>query len=211
MSFGNIYKIPFSATLTTNPCDLVGILAPSNSQVVCANSSLAPCRPRSRRANCSRSRSSGVQQPRARVPRSRRCSSCRRHRRRPWWRVVGDRTIVWLGVDGVGNADPHRQLVAAFQSYMYCQDDPAMRPRCDVSQRLHIRLQPQHSFGHRRHCDHPRNRSSDERIAFEPGRLLLSGFRRVMTVPLDDGLRTISAQYARARARVSRGLSFETA
>ena len=27
MSFGNLYKIPFSATLTTNPCDLVGILA----------------------------------------------------------------------------------------------------------------------------------------------------------------------------------------
>ena len=23
---------------------------------------------------------------------------------------------------------------------MYCQDDPAMRPRCDVNQRLHIQL-----------------------------------------------------------------------
>ena len=34
MSFGNIFKIPFSATVTTNPADLVGILAPSNSQVV---------------------------------------------------------------------------------------------------------------------------------------------------------------------------------
>ena len=29
---------------------------------------------------------------------------------------------------------------AAFQSYMYFQDDPAMRARCDVSQRLHVRL-----------------------------------------------------------------------
>ena len=34
MGFGNLYKIPFSASLTTNPCDLVGILAPNNSQVV---------------------------------------------------------------------------------------------------------------------------------------------------------------------------------
>ena len=34
MSFGNLYKIPFTATLRTNPYDLVGILAPNNSQVV---------------------------------------------------------------------------------------------------------------------------------------------------------------------------------
>ena len=24
MSFGNLYKIPFTATLTTNPCDVIG-------------------------------------------------------------------------------------------------------------------------------------------------------------------------------------------
>jgi hypothetical protein len=47
MSFGNIYKIPFSATLTTNPCDLVGILAPSNSQVASGR----PPTPRSKRSN----------------------------------------------------------------------------------------------------------------------------------------------------------------
>ena len=34
MSFGNLDKIPFAATRTTSPCDLVGILAPNNSQVV---------------------------------------------------------------------------------------------------------------------------------------------------------------------------------
>jgi hypothetical protein len=34
MSFGNLYKIPFTATLTTNPCDVIGITAPNNSQVV---------------------------------------------------------------------------------------------------------------------------------------------------------------------------------
>ena len=34
MSFGNLYKIPFTATLTTNPYDLIGVTAPNNSQVV---------------------------------------------------------------------------------------------------------------------------------------------------------------------------------
>jgi hypothetical protein len=31
---GNLYKIPIAATLTTNPYDAIGILAPNNSQVV---------------------------------------------------------------------------------------------------------------------------------------------------------------------------------
>ena len=61
---------------------------------------------------------------------------------------------------------------AAFQSYVYFQDDPAMRARCDISQRLHVRLSaPSTALAVVGYCDRRRDRSSHE-LEFEPGRFL---------------------------------------
>ena len=64
---------------------------------------------------------------------------------------------------------------AAFQSYMYFQDDPAMRALRRQPTPARPTIRPKHSLGHRRHHDHPtRDRSSHQRVDFEPGRFLLS-------------------------------------
>jgi hypothetical protein len=137
MSFGNLYKIPFTATLTTNPYDVIGITAPNNSQVVLRELLIGAVSTASKD----------------------RYLHCRAHRLSSTSAAITPvqllpQTSPAPCVAGSVVTGPSSGLVstasatlihtdswsAAFQSYVYCQDDPAMRPRCDVSQRLHIRL-----------------------------------------------------------------------
>ena len=142
MGFGNLYKIPFTATLTTNPYDLVGILAPNNSQVVLREfivGALSTAQPMGATMQVSIFRGSTASSTSAAI------TSVQ----------ILPQTSPAPCVAGSSVTGPSSGLVstasatlihtdswsAAFQSYMYFQDDPAMRaPRCDVSQRLHVRL-----------------------------------------------------------------------
>jgi hypothetical protein len=141
MSFGNIYKIPFAATLTTNPCDLVGILAPNNSQVVLREfivGAVSTSQPQGQLFQVSIFRGSTASSTSAAITPVQ----------------ILPQTSPAPCVAGSSVTGPSSGLVstasatlihtdswsAAFQSYVYFQDDPAMRARCDVSQRLHVRL-----------------------------------------------------------------------
>ena len=82
---GSIYSVPFTASVTTaGSFDLLGVLAPNNSQVVLRSLTLgAPSRRRERRRRWLRSISSEVQRHLQPAPPSRRCRSWHRpHRHR---------------------------------------------------------------------------------------------------------------------------------
>ena len=141
MSFGNLYKIPFAATLTTNPCDVIGITAPNNSQVVLREfivGAVLTAQPLGATLQISIFRGSTASSTSASFTPV---------------QILPQTSPAPLAA-GSSVTGPSSSLVstasatlihtdswsAAFQSYWYCQTDPAMLARADISQRLHVRL-----------------------------------------------------------------------